>query len=88
MPRKNIKDTIAEHAPEALLADGFDSALVGVVRQFTKTVALYNYDACVEILMSRDEMTQEDAIEFMEYNVVGAWVGENTPAFVVGFGKD
>jgi len=27
-------------------------------------------------------MTEEDAEEWMEYNVVGAWVGETTPMFV------
>ena len=32
--------------------------------------------------MKRDKMTYEDAMEFMEYNVVGAWVGELTPVFV------
>ncbi len=81
---KKMKDAIAAIAPEALLADGFDNALVGIARQFTKIVALYDYSTCVKILMKRDGMTQGDAIEFMEYNVLGAWVGENTPAFVVG----
>jgi len=80
---KNIKEMLSEIAPETLLADGFDAALVGVARQFTKTMALYDYDQCVEILKSRDGMAHEEAIEFMEYNVVGAWVGENTPAFAV-----
>jgi hypothetical protein len=27
-------------------------------------------------------MTDEEAIEFMEYNVIGAYVGEYTPAFI------
>ena len=27
-------------------------------------------------------MTYEEAEEFMEYNVVGAWVGDKTPVFV------
>ena len=83
MVAKDIKETLAEISPEALLADGFDEALVGIARQFTNTLALYSYDKCVEILMRRDGMSHEGAIEFMEYNVVGAWVGENTPAFTV-----
>ena len=32
--------------------------------------------------MERDGMTREEAIEWMEFNVVGAWVGETTPIFV------
>lgn len=83
MTVKDIKETLADISPETLLADGFDEALVGIARQFTNTMALYSYDKCVEILMRRDGMPHEDAIEFMEYNVVGAWVGKNTPAFTV-----
>ena len=65
-----------------LLADGFDKALIGVGRQFNRTLAIYSYEKCVEILVSRDGMTREGAVEFMEYNVLGAWVGEHTPVFM------
>ena len=27
-------------------------------------------------------MNRGDAIEFMEFNVVGAWMGQGTPAFL------
>ena len=27
-------------------------------------------------------MTHEEAVEWMDFNVVGAWVGETTPIFV------
>ena len=30
------------------------------------------------------EMTHEEAIEWMEYNVVGSYVGEYTPIFLIG----
>ena len=32
--------------------------------------------------MKRDGMTYKEAVEWMEFNVVGAWVGETTPIFV------
>jgi hypothetical protein len=32
--------------------------------------------------MNRDDMEEEDAIEYFEYNTRGAYVGENTPAFL------
>jgi hypothetical protein len=32
--------------------------------------------------MERDDMTREEAIEFMDFNVVGAWHGESTPIFL------
>ena len=32
--------------------------------------------------MERDGMTHEEAIEWMDFNVTGAWLGETTPIFV------
>ena len=32
--------------------------------------------------MKRDGMTHDEATEFFEFNVVGSWVGEETPIFL------
>ena len=65
-----------------LIADGFDKAFLGVGRQFNTDLAVYDYDQCINILMERDGMTYEEAIEYMEFNVVGAYVGKQTPVFL------
>lgn len=71
---------------ETLTADGFEDALIGIGWQHTKALAVYDYDKCVGILIDRDDMTREEAVEHMEFNVVGSYVGEFTPIFVrVGF---
>ena len=68
---------------ELLFADDFDDALVGVaVRNGQPPVVVYDRDVCIQILVSRG-MTEEQAEEHFEFNVVGAWVGERTPAFLV-----
>ena len=67
----------------ALYADGFEKALIGVGYQFNTELAVYDWEKCVEILIERDQMTYEDAVEFMDFNVTGAWVGKSTPVFVV-----
>ena len=67
---------------DALLADGFDEALLGFGKQFTYDVAVYDYDRCIEILKSRDGMSGEEAIDHFEFNVTGSWVGPNTPIFM------
>jgi len=36
----------------------------------------------LEILMTRDGMSYEEAREFYEFNIVGAYVGPGTPVFV------
>jgi hypothetical protein len=68
---------------EVMLAAGLDRAFLGLTREWSgHTRAVYDYDRCVKVFMRRDKMTEEDAIEFMDFNVVGAYVGEATPLFV------
>ena len=65
---------------EALVAKEFESALIGYTNG-ANLVAVYDYELCVHILME-DNMTYEQAIEHMEYNVVGGYMGEKTPIFI------
>ena len=60
-----------------LIADGFDDCIIGVNSEYTKVI--YSYSKCVDVLINRDEMTKEDAVEWMEFNVVSAYMGEKTP---------
>jgi hypothetical protein len=66
---------------QTLYADGFEGALVGIGQQFNRELAVYDYDKCVDILVSQG-MTEEEAHEYMDYNVTGAWVGDHTPVFL------
>ena len=65
-----------------LYATGFDDAIIGRGERFHDTFVVYDLDKLLGILMERDGMTEEEAREFYEFNIVGAWVGEKTPAFV------
>lgn len=77
-----FREKCAEYNDSMLFADGFDDALIGIVEQFGRPpVALYSYDMCITVLMERDSMEEEEAIEFFDYNVIGAYMGENTPSF-------
>ena len=76
----NANDNDGDEDP--VFAVGFEAALIGIGRKFNINLAVYDYNKCVEILMERDEMSVEEAVEFMEYNVVGAYVGPQTPVFV------
>lgn len=78
---QEIVARLTEQNEKALLADGFEAALIGIVEIFHRSIALYDKEKCLEILMKRDGMSREDASEFFEFNVQGAYVGENTPAF-------
>jgi len=67
---------------EIMTCDGLEEAFVGIVERFgQQPVALYDREKVLQIFMTRDGMTHEQAEEFFDYNVQGAWVGEGTPAF-------
>lgn len=68
---------------ELLQADGFEDALLGLGRKKGSEDSLvYSYEKCVDVLIEKQGMSYEDAIEWMEYNVVDAYVGPTTPIFV------
>jgi|TARA_R110001632_G_scaffold43679_2_gene110854 hypothetical protein len=87
---QNFNEKLQENFPEVweeglLTADGFEDAFVGVGRQFTKPVAVYDREKCIEVLVARDGMSMDEAEEYFEYNVQGAYVGEDTPIFMEKF---
>ena len=77
-------EEISELNPEAMMADGFDDAIIGMCIQFgAEPLVAYNYEKCLEILVERDGITKTEAIDFMEFNVIGSYVGLNTPVFIM-----
>ena len=64
-----------------LYADGFDDAIVGIDYISFPARVIYDKNKMVEILMEKDDMPLDDAIEFLEFNTWSAYVGEGTPIF-------
>jgi len=64
---------------EILKADGFDDAIIGVVDDYNEKPRLvYSISKCLKILEA-EGMSDIDALEYFEFNVEGAYVGEQTP---------
>ena len=61
----------------------FDQAIVGVADRIgMSTVVVYDTSKIIDILCERDGMDREEATEFYEFNILGAYVGEQTPMFI------
>jgi len=76
----------------------FDRALIGIAfaprdrwasqRESASPVAVYSYSAVVSCCLEQcglgtaDRKAREDAEEYVDENVLGAWVGPGTPAFL------
>jgi len=75
-----ILEQIIKHYPdiEFLSADGFEDAIIGISGE----KLVYSINKCIDILMTKDKMSTEEAIEYFYFNVEGAYVGEKTPIWV------
>jgi len=84
----NILEIILENNPDDtfLKADGFDEAVIGIDEMSGRLI--YSTTKCLEILVKDSEMTMEEAIEYFDYNVLGAYMGEQTPIFCNDYGFD
>lgn len=81
-----IRERIVELTddPEVLLIDGFDDAIIGLSSRINEpTLAVYAWEKLVNTLVERDGLSVDDAIEYIEFNVLGAWVGDRTPIIVL-----
>ena len=81
--RDDIQQYLEETDQQALLMDGFEHALIGFTQRINEPLlAVYNHDLMIQTLMHRDNMTYDEAAEYIEYNCINAWVGEQTPIIV------
>jgi hypothetical protein len=75
----DMLDLMAEQFPDMsfLKADGFDSAIMGF--EYSSGRIIYSVKKCINILIVRDGMDDDEARDFFWYNVEGAYIGEQTP---------
>jgi hypothetical protein len=74
-------DKIIEWFPEddLLIIDGFDDAIIGIDDISMRLI--YSVSKCINIL--EKDMSEEDAIEYFDFNIKGAYMGEKTPIFCI-----
>ncbi len=65
-----------------LTMDGYDDCILGLGRRFDQHFVVYDLKRVIQKLMA-EGMTEEEALEFHDFNQVGAYMGEGTPAFLL-----
>jgi len=66
---------------DLLIMDGFDDCIEGIVERFGQSPNVcYNKQKVLSVL--EEEMNPEEALECLEFNQIGAWVGDSTPCFI------
>jgi hypothetical protein len=71
---------ISDEYPDLLTIDGFDEAVIGIVERCDLLVVCYDKSKILEILMR--DMNLDEAIEYYEFNILGAYMGEYTPVYL------
>lgn len=66
---------------DLLIMDGFDDCIEGVVERFGQS-PIVCYDKQKILTVLEEEMTPEEALEWFEFNQIGASVGDSTPCFI------
>jgi hypothetical protein len=64
----------------ALTADGFDDCIIGLAYQFNQPLVVYSKQKIITQLMK--DMSGEDALDYFDFNMAGAYMGESTPLFM------
>ena len=81
MNRKQIEEFIDASDDEVIrLVDGHDNAFIGISYDCDR-VAVYDAAVIMENL-TKDGMTDIEAIEFFEYNILGSKFSVGTPIYV------
>lgn len=86
-PERNWREEIAERNEEALFIGDpgdrtFDEAIVGIgSRCGQPDLLVYSYEKIIDVLVKQG-MDREEAIEYADFNIVGAWLGDHTPIFM------
>lgn len=82
--RLNIREELAEIWDQDLLfmsEPEYDDAIIGVMeRAGGSPVIAYDTQKILDIL--ERSMPMEDAQEFFEYNILGAYMGDRTPVYI------
>jgi hypothetical protein len=75
-----IHERLEASGEEALGADGYDDCVIGLAYQHTRPLIVYSKKKVIERLM--EDMSRDDAEEFFQFNIGGAYLGAGTPLFM------
>ena len=85
-PKESLSDKLMDIGVEdALLMDGYDDCVVGVLERFgMEPIILYDKEKVIEKIMKESPGgSYQEALEYYEFNQLGGWHGDKTPGFLV-----
>lgn len=76
-----VRKWVEDNDEETMFADGLDDAIIAISRDSIngKYRVVYDVARIVQVLINDQGMDEDEAYEHMEFNIIGAYVGEMTP---------
>lgn len=70
---------------KTLLIEGADAAIVGYIERCGQVpIVVYDYEKLIEVFREKFGGADEsEVIEYIEFNILGAWMGNGTPAVLI-----
>ena len=77
-PRRELLTELGYEDSVVLDPEYYDEAIIGIGHNGR---VIYSYDKLVQVLVAHDDMTDEEAIEWIDYNTIRAipYMGEKAP---------
>jgi hypothetical protein len=72
---------LKEREESVVFADGLEEAFMGIGYQNYSPIAIYSKSKAIQCFIDQG-MDEEQAYEYFDYNVAGAYVGGATPIFL------
>jgi hypothetical protein len=64
------------------MSDGKTHIAVGIESNRDVSRIVYDIDLMVGILCEREGLNEDEAIEYISFNVIGAYIGEGSPIYI------
>jgi len=74
-----MRDNLEATYESLIFWDGLDAAIIGVSDNFSEPKVVYSRKKCIDVLMEDTGMDYMEAVEYFDFNIAGAYVGEQTP---------
>jgi len=80
---ENILNKINESAEGSVILTGLDDAILGIVEEFgNEPRVLYSKEKIINILVEKEGMSESEALEYYDFNILGMYVSDQNPVFL------
>lgn len=80
---ERVRQWVDEAEEKTMFADGLDDAVIGITRDLPSGAyrVVYDINRVVSVLMNDQGMEYDEAMEHIEHNISGAFLGPMTPVW-------